>query len=50
MLAVNIWAGVIISSIRKRFKMAKSQWHRFYKAKVAAQPAVFFELLADMPN
>jgi hypothetical protein len=30
--------------------MAKSQWHRFYSAKVAARPAVLFELLSDMPN
>jgi len=30
--------------------MAKSQWHRFYNAKVAAQPAVLFALLSDMPN
>jgi hypothetical protein len=30
--------------------MAKSQWHRFYDAKVAAQPVVLFELLSDMPN
>ena len=30
--------------------MAKSQWHSFYNAKVAAQPAALFELLSDMPN
>jgi len=30
--------------------MAKSQWHRFYKAKVVARPAALFELLSDMPN
>lgn len=30
--------------------MAKSQWHRFYNAKVATHPAVLFELLSDMPN
>jgi hypothetical protein len=30
--------------------MAKSQWHRFYSAEVAAQPSVLFELLSDMPN
>jgi hypothetical protein len=30
--------------------MAKSQWHRFYNAKIAAQPALVFELLSDMPN
>jgi hypothetical protein len=30
--------------------MAESQWHKFYKAEVAAQPAVLFELLSDMPN
>jgi uncharacterized protein YndB with AHSA1/START domain len=30
--------------------MAKSQWHRFYSAKVAAPPALLFELLSDMPN
>ena len=30
--------------------MARSQWHRFYNAKVVAQPAVLFELLSDMPN
>ncbi len=30
--------------------MAKSQWHRFYKARVAAPPAVLFALLSDMPN
>jgi hypothetical protein len=30
--------------------MAKSQWHKFYTAKVAAPPVVLFELLSDMPN
>ena len=30
--------------------MAKSQWHRLYSAKVAAPPALLFELLSDMPN
>jgi hypothetical protein len=30
--------------------MARSQWHRFYNAEVAAQPAVLFELLSDMPS
>jgi len=30
--------------------MAKSQWHRLYSARVAARPAVLFELLSDMPN
>jgi Polyketide cyclase / dehydrase and lipid transport len=30
--------------------MAKSQWHRFYRANVAAPPSVLFELLSDMPN
>jgi hypothetical protein len=30
--------------------MPKSQWHRFYNAKVAAQPAVLFGLLSDMPS
>jgi hypothetical protein len=30
--------------------MAKSQWHRFYKAKITARPAMLFELLSDMPN
>ena len=34
----------------KQLKMAKLQWHRFYTARIAAQPAVLFELLADMPN
>lgn len=39
-----------IYATRQDFKMARSQWHRFYNAKVAAQPAVLFELLSDMPN
>jgi hypothetical protein len=30
--------------------MANLQWHKFYSAKVAAPPAVLFELLSDMPN
>ncbi len=30
--------------------MSKSQWHRFYTAKVGAGPEVVFDLLADMPN
>jgi hypothetical protein len=37
-------------SVRKEFEMAKSQWHRFYHANVAAPPSVLFELLSDMPN
>jgi hypothetical protein len=30
--------------------MGKSQWHRFYSAHIAAQPAVLFQLLSDLPN
>jgi hypothetical protein len=30
--------------------MGKSHWHRFYKANIAAQPRVLFELLSDLPN
>jgi hypothetical protein len=30
--------------------MGKSHWHRFYKANIAAQPTVLFELLSDLPN
>jgi hypothetical protein len=30
--------------------MSKSQWHRFYTAKVGAEPEMLFDLLADMPN
>ena len=30
--------------------MATSRWHKLYSSKVAAPPAVLFELLADMPN
>src|ERR1700731_2216376 len=30
--------------------MAVSQWHKLYTSDVAAPPAVFFGLLADMPN
>src|SRR6266851_6166708 len=30
--------------------MAKSQWHKFYTAKVTAPPALLFELLSDLPN
>ena len=37
-------------SVRKEFEVAKSQWHRFYRANVVAPPDVLFELLSDMPN
>jgi uncharacterized protein YndB with AHSA1/START domain len=30
--------------------MPRSQWHKFYTAKVAAPPERLFELLSDMPN
>lgn len=30
--------------------MATSRWHKLYSSKVAASPAVLFELLSDMPN
>lgn len=30
--------------------MASSQWHKLYSSRVAAPPAVLFELLSDMPN
>jgi hypothetical protein len=30
--------------------MAKSQWHRFYTAQVAASPQMLFDLLSDLPN
>jgi hypothetical protein len=30
--------------------MGKSQWHRFYRASIAAQPALLFQLLSDLPN
>ena len=30
--------------------MATSLWHKLYRARVAAPPALVFELLADMPN
>lgn len=30
--------------------MARSQWHKFYKTKVAAPPTVLFELVSDLPN
>jgi hypothetical protein len=30
--------------------MAASRWHKLYSAKVAAPPAILFELLSDMPN
>src|ERR1700731_768296 len=30
--------------------MAVSQWHKLYTSDVGAPPAVFFGLLADMPN
>jgi hypothetical protein len=30
--------------------MATSRWHKLYTSKVAAAPAVLFELLSDMPN
>jgi len=30
--------------------MARSQWHKFYAAPVAAPADVLFDLLADMPN
>lgn len=30
--------------------MARSQWHRFYSATIAAPAATLFDLLADLPN
>jgi hypothetical protein len=30
--------------------VATSQWHKFYSSRVAAPPAILFELLSDMPN
>ena len=30
--------------------MATSHWHRLYSSRVAAPPAILFELLSDMPN
>jgi hypothetical protein len=30
--------------------MGKSQWHRFYRASIAAQPALLFQLPSDLPN
>jgi hypothetical protein len=30
--------------------MSTSQWHKFYRSKVAAPPSTVFELLSDMPN
>jgi hypothetical protein len=30
--------------------MARSQWHKFYSTKIAAQPAMLFELVSDLPN
>jgi hypothetical protein len=30
--------------------MATSRWHKLYSSRVAAAPAVLFELLSDMPN
>jgi Polyketide cyclase / dehydrase and lipid transport len=30
--------------------MAASRWHKLYGSRVAASPAVLFELLSDMPN
>jgi hypothetical protein len=30
--------------------MARSQWHRFYAATIAAPPGLVFSLLADLPN
>lgn len=30
--------------------MARSRWHKFYSSRVAAPPAILFELLSDMPN
>jgi len=30
--------------------MSRSQWHRFYTAKVAAPPELLFDLLSDLPN
>jgi hypothetical protein len=30
--------------------MATSRWHKFYSSRVAAPPAVLFDLLSDMPN
>jgi uncharacterized protein YndB with AHSA1/START domain len=30
--------------------VSKSQWHRFYRADVAAPPEMLFELLSDLPN
>jgi len=31
-------------------RMSRSQWHKFYTARVAAPADVLFELLADMPR
>lgn len=30
--------------------MATSQWHKFYRSRVAAPPAILFALLSDLPN
>jgi uncharacterized protein YndB with AHSA1/START domain len=30
--------------------MSRSQWHKFYGARVAAPPELLFELLSDLPN
>jgi hypothetical protein len=30
--------------------MARSQWHKFYVAKIAAAPELLFELLSDLPD
>jgi hypothetical protein len=30
--------------------MATSRWHKLYSSRVAASPAILFELLSDMPN
>lgn len=30
--------------------MPTSQWHKYYSARVGAQPIVLFDLLSDMPN
>lgn len=30
--------------------MATSRWHKFYRSRVEAPPAILFDLLSDMPN